>query len=171
MDINHYLKTSKILTGPFPEFGEVPQSPFDLFNRWLSHAFELNVTEPGNMVLGTADENAPDSRIVLLKAIDDKGFYFETGGARTKAKQLNKNTNVALNLYWAPAGRQVRIRGQARLTSDFSHVKDNLDASTRELNVYHIIPSYFEFYQALNEGGYIRLKYTLKDGHWQNAWL
>lgn len=171
MNINHYLKTAEILKNPFPEFGEAPDSPFDLFTQWLSHAFDSGVPEPSNMVLSTVDTNTPDSRIVLLKAMDEDGFYIETGKARTKVVQLNNNKNAALNLYWHPHGRQVRIKGKAYLTTDFSHVKDNLDAATRDLNVYHIIPSYFEFYQALNEGGYIRLKYFLKNGEWQHHWM
>ena len=165
MNINDYLKTSKILDDTFPELESTPDSPFTLFNKWLSDAFESGSDEPAVMVLSTVEDHTPDSRVVLLKAVDDSGLYFETAKPRSKVRQLHGNHSVAANFYWTPLGRQVRIQGTAVLTDDFSHVADNLDAPERDLNVYHIIPSRFEFYQAVT-AGYKRFEYVLEDSRW-----
>lgn len=161
------------MTGPFPELEEtLHDNPFDRFAEWYMHALENGTKEPNSMVLGTVDEEgAADSRVVLLKAIADNGFYFETGKYREKVKQLAHNTSVVLNIYWREQGRQVRIKGTAELTADFSHVADNLDASVRDLNAYKTIPAEIEFYQALNEGGYARLLYKFTAGTWKCDWL
>lgn len=173
MNINEVLKNTEIMTGPFPELDKtLHDSPLDRFAEWYVHALENGTKEPNSMVLGTIDEDgAADSRVVLLKAMDDDGFYFETGKYREKVKQLANNSSVALNIYWREQGRQVRIKGTAQAAADFSHVADNLDASVRDLNAYKTIPLEIEFYQALNEGGYARLLYTFKDDTWKCDWL
>ncbi|CEA02559.1 Pyridoxine/pyridoxamine 5'-phosphate oxidase [Jeotgalicoccus saudimassiliensis] len=173
MNINEMLKDSKIMTGPFPLPDEtVHANPFDRFTEWYAHAVENDTKEPNSMVLGTIDENGTaDSRVVLLKAVDETGFYFETGKARSKVRQLAHNSSTALNIYWREQGRQIRIKGTAIQTADFSHVADNLDASVRDLNAYKTVPSEIEFYQALNEGGYARLLYKFNDGMWKCDWL
>lgn len=167
MNINNDLKSAQILSGPFPEFQPDGTNPFQLFESSLKLALDSAVPEPSNMVLSTSSANQPDARIVLLKAVDDAGFYFETGISRTKVEQIRNNSNVSLTFYWAPIGRQIRIQGTAILTEDFSHVSDNLDAKTRHLNVYYVKPSRFEYYQALTAGGYNRFEYILSDKTWQ----
>lgn len=169
MNINKILKETIIMTGPFPIIdGEtIKENPLEQFHSWFTYAANTKVSEPNSMVLSTADGNAVDSRVVLLKAMDGEGFYFETAKARTKVEQLTVNNNISLNFYWREHGRQIRVNGTAVLTNDFSHVSNNLDAATRPLNVYKVIPTNIEFYQALNEGGYTRIIYTLQDKKWQ----
>lgn len=169
MDINKILKETKIMTGPFPELDKTEQAdPFSRFADWYLHALENETAEPKSMVLSTVNQhNTADSRVVLLKAMDDEGFYFETGRFGEKVKQLASNSSVALNFYWREQGRQIRIKGTAELTTDISHVADNLDAAVRDLNAYKTVPSEIEFYQTLNEGGYARLLYKVIDGKWE----
>ena len=173
MDINEILKDTKIMTGPFPELDKKEHgNPFSHFSEWYVHALENRTAEPNSMVLSTVSQNnTADSRVVLLKAMDDEGLYFETGRFREKVLQLTHNSSVALNFYWREQGRQVRIKGTAELTTDISHIADNLDAAVRDLNAYKTVPLEVEFYQALNEGGYARLLYKLTDGKWECNWL
>lgn len=173
MDINEVLKDTSIMTGPFPELDiKEHDNPFNRFSEWYMHALDNGTAEPNSMVLSTVNQNnAPDSRVVLLKAMDDEGLYFETGRSREKVQQLAHDSSVALNFYWREQGRQIRVKGAARLTTDISHVVDNLDAAVRDLNAYKTVPSEIEFYQALNEGGYARLLYKLTDGKWECNWL
>lgn len=168
MDINKILKETVIMTGPFPviDAETIKENPLEQFQSWFKYAVDTNVFEPNSMVLSTGDGDDVDSRVVLLKAMDKDGFYFETAKARKKVQQLEQNNHIALNFYWREHGRQIRVNGYAVLTEDFSHVGSNLDASTRPLNVYKIIPTDIEFYQALNEGGYTRIIYTLQDKKW-----
>jgi pyridoxamine 5'-phosphate oxidase len=51
--------------------------------------------------------------MVLLKAVDDRGFVFYTNLGSRKGHQISENPNVALNFYWMPLGKQVRIEGIA----------------------------------------------------------
>lgn len=171
MDINHYLKSIHMVQSPFASFKQPLDHPIELFQQWFKEAYEAEIPEPNAMVLSTSHAASLDSRIVLLKAMDDAGFYFETGKDRKKVHQLKDNSQVALNLYWPTHSRQIRIQGKAELTSDFSHVADNLDAATRDLNVYHVLPEVFEFYQGLKQGGYTRVAYTLENEVWQHQTL
>ncbi|MGO1922714.1 MAG: pyridoxamine 5'-phosphate oxidase family protein [Jeotgalicoccus sp.] len=173
MDFNVILKDTAIMTDSFPELDRTEHdNPFSRFADWYMHALENGTAEPNSMVLSTINQyNTPDSRIVLLKAMDDDGLYFETGRFREKVQQLAYNSSIALNFYWREQGRQIRVKGTAELTSDISHVADNLDSAVRDLNAYKTVPSEIEFYQALNEGGYSRLLYKLTDGKWECNWL
>lgn len=173
MDLNEILKNTKIMTGPFPEQElSLPENPFQLFEEWYRHAYDSDVKEPNSMVLSTvAQNNTPDSRVVLLKAVDDHSFYFETGKLRSKVAQLDHNSNAALNFYWREQGRQIRVTGTAVIADDISHVSDNLDAAVRDLNAYRFSPLSFEFYQALNAGGYARFLCTMNDRSWTSEWL
>lgn len=173
MNINETLKKTTIMTGPFPELDKSEHDhPFSRFKAWYMHALDNGTAEPNSMVLSTTNQdNTPDSRVVLLKAMDDNGLYFETGRLREKVQQLAHNSSIALNFYWREQGRQIRIKGVAELASDISYVASNLDASVRDLNAYKTVPVEVEFYQTLNEGGYARLLYKLTDGKWACNWL
>ena len=52
-------------------------NPLILFQQWMDDAFEKKVDEPTAMTLSTVDQlNRPHSRIVLLKAFNEQGFFF-----------------------------------------------------------------------------------------------
>jgi pyridoxamine 5'-phosphate oxidase len=55
--------------------------------------------------------------VVLLKDFDERGFVFFTNYASEKGKQLDKNPNAALVMYWMEVERQIRIEGQVEKTS------------------------------------------------------
>ncbi|MBY0544639.1 MAG: pyridoxamine 5'-phosphate oxidase [Gammaproteobacteria bacterium] len=97
---------------------DMPDDPIVQFVQWYQEAVRSGNPEPNAMVLSTVDAlNQPDSRVVLLKEIDDDGFVFFTHYASTKGQQLEQNAHVALNFYWHEVCHQVRIRGIAQRIS------------------------------------------------------
>jgi pyridoxamine 5'-phosphate oxidase len=65
------------------------------------------------MTLATADkEGRPSARVVLLKAVDDRGFIFYTNYESRKGQELAENPQAALVFYWSDQERQVCIAGE-----------------------------------------------------------
>lgn len=93
-------------------FDIVSNDPFLLFTEWINVAIELKVNEPTAMALSTMDyEDGPDSRMVLLKGVDERGFSFFTNYQSVKGKQLLTENRAALLFFWPEISRQIRIRG------------------------------------------------------------
>ena len=69
--------------------------------------------DPTAMTLATVDgAGRPSARIVLLKAVDERGFSFFTNYRSRKGRELEANPRAALCLYWPWADRQVRVEGK-----------------------------------------------------------
>jgi pyridoxamine 5'-phosphate oxidase len=91
---------------------DVDADPFRQFHAWLKEALEAEVSEPTAMTLATADdEGRPSARIMLLKALDARGFVFYTNYESRKGRQLAARPNAALTFFWKELERQVRIEG------------------------------------------------------------
>lgn len=93
-------------------------SPIELFDEWMQEAIKKEVAEPTAMVLSTCSAGVPDSRIVLLKDVENGNFLFYTNYSSSKANQLAANEHVALNFFWHELERQVRIKGVASKVSE-----------------------------------------------------
>lgn len=92
--------------------------PIDQFVMWFEEGVNHEITDPTAMVLATVDEQGrPDSRVVLLKGIEQGNFLFYTNYQSTKAVQIQTNPYAALNFYWPQMVRQIRIRGKIQKTS------------------------------------------------------
>lgn len=79
---------------------------------WLATAVAAGLPQPNAMTLATVDDRGrPAARIVLLKAIDARGFTFFTSYTSRKGTELAAHPTAALVLYWEPHHRQVRIEG------------------------------------------------------------
>jgi len=90
----------------------VDDYPIAQFERWFADVVKAEKGDPTAMVLSTVDERGhPDSRVVLLKEVEDGTFVFYTNYQSTKALQIAGHPYVALNFYWPEMARQVRIRG------------------------------------------------------------
>ncbi|SBV99408.1 Pyridoxine/pyridoxamine 5'-phosphate oxidase [uncultured Alphaproteobacteria bacterium] len=86
--------------------------PFDLFSAWMAEAAAKEVNDPEAMNLATVDDKGrPSSRMVLLKAVDARGFVFYTNLESRKGRDLAGNPFVALNFHWKSLRRQVRVEG------------------------------------------------------------
>lgn len=92
----------------------IQSCPFNQFELWFSEIIQTELADPTAMILSTVDESGfPDSRVVLLKGIENNTFVFYTNYLSKKSKQIENNDKVALNFYWPTMARQVRIRGNA----------------------------------------------------------
>ncbi len=91
---------------------KISSDPFKQFNIWMENALTAKVFEPTAMTLSTANKKGVvDSRIVLLRDLDKKGFNFFTNYNSAKGREMKENKNVSLNFFWPELQRQVRIRG------------------------------------------------------------
>ena len=115
----------KIMSESRREYGDlrlneedILDCPFRQFKAWFSDAATSEALDPTAMVLSTVDAlGRPDSRVVLLKGLEEEAFVFYTNYLSTKSLQISNNAHVALNFYWPSMARQIRIRGQVHQTS------------------------------------------------------
>ena len=97
---------------------EAAPDPHVQFARWFDEAIAAALPEPNAMTLATVDAaGRPGARIVLLKAVDERGFVFHTNYDSRKARELAASPRVALLFFWAELERQVRIEGIAERAS------------------------------------------------------
>ena len=96
------------------EEGHLLEDPIKQFQSWLIDAEEAEIYEPNAFVLGTVDlENQPRSRTVLLKGVDERGFFFATNYLSRKGEALDVNNKVSAVFGWYSMYRQVLIQGHA----------------------------------------------------------
>ena len=93
------------------EEDQLTNKPIALFETWINEAIHEKANEPTAMVIATAVNNQPDTRIVLLKEIKDECLIFYTNYQSSKAQQIDNNNQVAINFFWPELERQVRIKG------------------------------------------------------------
>ena len=93
---------------------QLQSDPIDQFKVWLSEAEAAQIYEPNAFVLGTVDENShPRTRTVLLKGVDQRGFFFATNYLSRKGEAVAVNNNVSATFGWYSMYRQVLIQGTA----------------------------------------------------------
>ena len=96
------------------EAGHLLDDPIAQFQAWLIDAEQAGIYEPNAFVLGTVDsENQPRSRTVLLKGVDEKGFFFASNYLSRKGEALAVNNKVSAVFGWYSMYRQVMIQGTA----------------------------------------------------------
>jgi pyridoxamine 5'-phosphate oxidase len=94
------------------------ESPINIFQSWFDEAKKSGMKEPTAMNLATVSaDGKPSSRIVLLKAFDERGFVFYTNSLSRKGKQIAGNPNAAINFFWMDLMKQVRIEGVLQAVS------------------------------------------------------
>jgi pyridoxamine 5'-phosphate oxidase len=93
--------------------------PIARFLDTLDHAKRVEPHDPTAMTLATADARGrPSARMVLLKAVDARGFTFYTHRGSRKGRDLAENPFAALVIHWPASGQQVRIEGRVEQVSD-----------------------------------------------------
>jgi pyridoxamine 5'-phosphate oxidase len=96
------------------EEGQLLDDPIKAFQAWLIDAEKAEIYEPNAFVLGTVDsDNQPRSRTVLLKGVDDRGFFFASNFLSRKGEALEFNNKVSGVFGWYSMYRQVLIQGVA----------------------------------------------------------
>jgi pyridoxamine 5'-phosphate oxidase len=86
--------------------------PMDQFEHWWEDAIKSGIEEVNAFVLSTVKANGtPSSRVVLLKGYTPEGFIFFTNYESAKGQEIASHAVAAINFFWAPLERQVRITG------------------------------------------------------------
>ena len=101
------------------DIADADPNPFRQFDVWFKQAIDAQLPEPNTMTLATVDSRGrPSARIVLIKAVDERGFVFFTNYESRKGLELAQNPHASLLFYWIELERQVRIEGAVVKTSD-----------------------------------------------------
>lgn len=86
--------------------------PFAIARSWLAEAEATEPNDPNAIALATVDETGlPNSRMVLLKEIEDGAFVFYTNYRSAKAQELDHAGKAAFVMHWKSLRRQIRVRG------------------------------------------------------------
>jgi pyridoxamine 5'-phosphate oxidase len=101
------------------ERGDLNPDPIAQWHIWYEQAASAGVVEPNAMTVSTVDQNsAPDSRVVLARAVDARGFVFYTNYDSAKSHQILVNPVASAVFAWLDLHRQVRVRGTVRRISE-----------------------------------------------------
>ena len=91
---------------------DLDSDPIVQWHAWYEQAASAGVAEPNAMTVATVDQHsAPDSRVVLARAVDARGFVFYTNYDSAKSQQILVNPVASAVFAWLDLHRQVRVRG------------------------------------------------------------
>jgi pyridoxamine 5'-phosphate oxidase len=86
--------------------------PLRQFESWMKDAMAARVPEPNAMTLATVGaDGRPSTRIVLIKAFDERGIVWYTNYDSRKGHELGVHPFAALQFHWVELERVVRIEG------------------------------------------------------------
>jgi pyridoxamine 5'-phosphate oxidase len=126
-ELREILRGLSVFAAPMPTFDveQVPNHPATLFVEWLTAAIQAGAIEPHAMTLSTVDSHgSPSARTLILKDVDQEGWYFASSSDSPKGYELASHPSAALTFYWRECGRQVRIRGDVTKTDPERSLKD-----------------------------------------------
>ena len=87
--------------------------PLVQFEQWLNEAMTAQVNEPTAVnVAAVGTDGRPNSRMVLLKEVNPRGFVFFTNYQSRKGQSLAAHPFAALPFFWPELERQVRVEGR-----------------------------------------------------------
>jgi pyridoxamine 5'-phosphate oxidase len=91
---------------------DLDPDPVEQARKWVDDAIAAECVEANAMTLSTVDaEGRPESRYVLLRGLDERGFWFFTNTESAKGRALAANPHAALTLAWLELHRQMRVKG------------------------------------------------------------
>lgn len=175
--INEWLRGRHALTGHTPEWdlGALPEDPADLFAAWLSAADAAGVPEPHTATLATVDrEGVPDARTLILKALDERGWAFASTRSSRKGAQLADAPAAALNFWWQPQVRAVRVRGRVQEATPEESAADlaarsaaaRADVVEGDWVLWRLVPARIEFWQGSRDRRHTRVVYHADAAGW-----
>jgi pyridoxamine 5'-phosphate oxidase len=92
--------------------------PLRQFGQWLEEAISARLPEPNAMTLATVSGDLrPSTRVVLIKAYDERGIVWYTNYDSRKGQELAGNPFAALQFHWVELERVVRIEGRVEKTA------------------------------------------------------
>lgn len=100
----------------------IPPDPLERFRETYAVAEKVDralIPDVNAMSLATVEDGGqPSVRIVLLKAVDERGFVFYTNFHGRKGRHLLARPKAGLCFYWAPIDIQVRVEGTVSKVDD-----------------------------------------------------
>jgi len=94
------------------DLDDVLPDPIEQWHLWFNQASEAQCVEPHAFVLSTVDTDGyPQSRYLLARGADPRGFTFFTNYQSPKSMQLERDPKAALLFSWLQLHRQVRVVG------------------------------------------------------------
>jgi pyridoxamine 5'-phosphate oxidase len=177
VSLNEWLRGRHALTGSTPhwDLDVLPSEPTVLFREWMVRAAADSVPEPHTATLATVDaDGVPDARTLILKGIDAGGWAFASTRSSRKGAQLAVAPAAALNFWWQPQVRAVRVRGRVvEATAEESAA----DLAARSVAAregiapgdwvrWRIIPSRIEFWQGSRDRRHTRVIYVPHGDGW-----
>lgn len=160
-------------TPPSLDLARLPRDPATLFLEWLREAVLAGVEEPHAATLATVGaDGLPDARILLVKDVTPTGWAFAGPRASDKAAQLAANPSAALNLWWQPLSRAVRVRGRvveaspAEIAADLAARPLTRAVASDEWMLWWIRAVRVEFWQGDVSRNHTRIIYESSGGTW-----
>ncbi|MEJ3405826.1 pyridoxamine 5'-phosphate oxidase family protein [Rathayibacter sp. YIM 133350] len=153
----------------------LPDDPVELFLRWLGEAVRAGVAEPHAVTLATVDaDGLPDARTLVLKDVDERGWAVAGQRSSHKGNQLAAQPAAALNFWWQPLVRAVRLRGAA---VEASREESEADLAARSTSAregiapedwvrWRIEPVRVEFWQGSPDRRHTRIVYERTGTAW-----
>jgi pyridoxamine 5'-phosphate oxidase len=157
---------------------QLPDDPADLFLNWIQEAVQRGVPEPHAATLATVDAGGvPDARTLILKGVDENGWSFAGHRASHKSQQLAANPSAALNFWWQPIVRAVRVRGVVHEATRAESDADLLarSAAAREgvepgdWVLWRLAPSRIEFWNGSVDRRHTRIRYVRDSEEWSSS--
>src|SRR4051794_27277621 len=94
------------------DIADLDPDPVEQARKWIDDAIVAACLEPNAMTLSTVDEHGrPESRYVLVRGLDERGFWFFTNTESAKGLALAANPHGALTFAWLELHRQLRASG------------------------------------------------------------
>ncbi len=91
------------------------EDPFEIAKTWLKDAENSEPNDANAIALSTVDaDGMPNSRMVLLKDIEDAAFVFYTNYGSAKAQELDGAGKASFVMHWKSLRRQIRVRGHVK---------------------------------------------------------
>lgn len=101
------------------DIADVDADPMAQWQNWYRDAGTAGCTEPNAFVLGTVDEDSwPQTRYLLLRGADERGFTFFTNYNSAKSHQLAASPKASMLFTWLQLHRQVRVLGEVTRVPD-----------------------------------------------------
>ena len=94
------------------KFDSNSEKPIKEIEKLYETAIKFGQHNPEAFVVSTSMYDKPSARFVNIKQIDDNQFIFFSNYESRKAKEIEKNNNVAGIFYWSSINCQIRIEGK-----------------------------------------------------------
>lgn len=181
-DLGVWLRSQPALVGAAPRLdtSTLPGDPLPLFREWIGTAVEAGVPEPHAATLATVDaDGIPDARTLILKGVDERGWAFAGPRSSRKAEQLAARPAAALNFWWQPLVRAVRLRGKVREAGPDESAADLAARSVAARDgvapgdwiLWRLVPTRVEFWQGAADRRHSRIVFERAADGWRRTLL